>query len=495
MTRGSARRSLGDLLDQAEDRTIVLGAALVALGTRVAYLALLTGDRPLYSDAGQYHDVATNIAEGRGFADTFPQLELHATAFRPPAYPGLLGLVYSILWPSPGIGRALNIVLGVAVVGLLTALVLRRLGRRSGIAAGATAALWPNFIANDSYVLAEPLSLLLLVGLIWLLLDDRWAWAGVVAGLLVLSRPSAQYLVPLLAVILWRRFGGRPAIAFAAIAALTVSPWVGRNWIQLDSPVLVTSNGFNYAAVYSPAADANDAFIDPVVHPAFDEARLVQFDEVAWDRSLRDTAVSHIRDRPAVVREVVNRNISSWLDLQTEFNDEAEALDGRDPSVRRWTFWLIWPLTVAGAWGVIRSWRQRRGATVFLAALIAVYFTSASLLLVAAPRLRSPVDLMLIVCAAALLTPTSADRDVEPAPGRTAAKGTEPGKAPPTPPGHRSLATTCEPSRAPVAAVRSTAGGQVNSSSTSTSRTEAKRYLNRSLVSTKPLLDLRDRLL
>jgi 4-amino-4-deoxy-L-arabinose transferase-like glycosyltransferase len=391
------------------DRTIVIAAALVALGVRVAYWVLLTADRPLSSDAGQYHSIATNIAEGRGFADTFPQLELHATAFRPPAYPGLLGLVYTVLWPSPGIGRALNVVLGVAVVAMLTALVLSRLGRRPGIAAGAAAALLPNLVANDTYVLAEPLSLLLLVAVLWLVTDGRWAGAGVVSGLLVLSRPSAQYLVPLLVIVVGRRVGWRRGLAFGAIAAMTVAPWVVRNWIELGSPVLVTSNGFNAAALYSPAADDNDNFIDPVVHPAFDGARLAQFDEIAWDRSLREVAVDHVRARPAVVREVVNRNISSWFELQPHFNDDAEVLDGRDPGVRDRTFWLIWPLTILGAWG---AWRYRRDPIVVLAAVIGVYFTVASLVLVAPPRLRSPVDLMLIVCATALLHHRAgADRD------------------------------------------------------------------------------------
>jgi hypothetical protein len=397
--RGAVRRT-GDLIDGLADRTIIAVAALLALAVRVAYWTLLTADRPLHSDAGQYHDIATNIAEGHGFADTFPQMELHPTAFRPPAYPSLLGLVYKVLWPSPGIGRAVNVVLGVMVVAGATALVLRRLGRRPAMAAGVTAALLPNLVANDTYVLAEPLSLLLLVGVIWFLTDERWAWAGLVSGLLVLSRPSAQYLVPLLAIFVWRRFGWRRSLAYGAIAALTVAPWIGRNWIQLGDPVLVTSNGFNYAAVYSPAADDNDAFIDPVVHPAFDDARLLQFDEVAWDRSLRDVAVDHVRERPGVVREVVNRNISAWFELQPRFNDEAEGLDGRDRGVRRATFWLIWPLSILAAWG---AWRHRRVPVIGLAAAIAVYFTVASLVLVAAPRLRSPVDLMLVVGAAALL--------------------------------------------------------------------------------------------
>lgn len=406
MTRRSPGSGLIAVADRASDRTTIAAVALLGLVVRIVYWAGFTADRPLLSDAGQYHFLASNIAEGRGFVDTFPQFELHATAFRPPAYPGLLGLVYTILWPSPGIGRALNVAIGVAVIALLTGLVMARLGRRAGVAAGLACALLPNIVANDTYVLTEPLSLLLILALLALFTSDRWAAAGVVAGLLVLTRPSAQLLVPILVLVAWRRIGWRRGLAFGAIAVLIVAPWVVRNWIQLGSPVLVTSNGFNYAALYSPAADEAGRFIDPVVHPAFDDARFDQFDEVTWDRNLRRTAVDHVRERPAVVPEVVRRNAAAWYEVRPEYNEIAEWLDGRHEGIRRWTYWLVWPVTALGAWG---AWRSRREPLVAMAAIVAAYFTLASLVFVAPPRLRTPVDLLLVLCAASLLRPRPAE--------------------------------------------------------------------------------------
>src|SRR5690349_1288188 len=67
---------------------LVVGVALVA---RVVYWLRYVPDYAPISDAGQYHDLATNIAEGRGFVLTFPQIFPHQTAFRPPLYPYLLG--------------------------------------------------------------------------------------------------------------------------------------------------------------------------------------------------------------------------------------------------------------------------------------------------------------------------------------------------------------------------------------------------------------------
>ncbi len=75
-----------------------------------------------------------------------------------------------------------------------------------------------------------------------------------------------------------------------------VAPWIGRNWVQLGNPVLVTSN---YAALYSPTADERDAFTDPLKSPAFDDRRLDQLDEIVWDRNLRRTAVDQSAPIPA----------------------------------------------------------------------------------------------------------------------------------------------------------------------------------------------------
>lgn len=382
-------------------RAVVLVTAGTALVARLAYWVLATPDRRLTSDAAQYDYLASNLAEGQGFSDYFPQMELHPTAFRPPGYPAVLSIVYRVLWPSPGIGRGVNVLIGVAVVVALVLLVDRHLGRRSALAAGLAVALWPNLIANDTYVLTEPLSLLLLVGLLWFLLEDRWLLAGLLTGCLVLTRPSAQYLVVILAAYLLWKLGWRRALLFAGATAVVVAPWLVRNWIQLGSPVLVTSNGFNYAALYSPPADEHGAFIDATRHPYFDDRRLDQFDEVLWDRNLRRTAIDHVKERPAVVPEVVGRNVTTMFELEPWRNRAPDRLDGRSMGVRSATFWVLWPLVVLGVAGMAR--RGRRHRLVLLAALIGGYFTLASLVFVSPPRLRSPMELMLVIGAAALL--------------------------------------------------------------------------------------------
>jgi hypothetical protein len=180
-----------------------------------------------------------------------------------------------------------------------------------------------------------------------------------------------------------------------------------RTQVELGSPVLVTSNGFNYAALYSPPADEEGRFVDPTQHPWFEDRRIDQADEVVWDRNLRALAVEHVRDRPAVVPEVVWRNTRAYFELEPSLNDPAEALDGRHAGVRAWTWWLVLPLVVLGTWGLVR---HRRTPLVLLAGIVATYFTLASLAFVAPPRLRAPMELGLVVCAAALLAPRPEER-------------------------------------------------------------------------------------
>lgn len=391
-------------------RGLVVTTGAFALAARAAYWGLATPERVLASDAFQYHFVATNLAEGRGYADIYPQLALHPTAFRPPLYPGLLGAVYGVLWPTPGIGRAVNVVLGVAVVVVLVLLVDRHLGRRSALAAGIVASLYPNFLANDTYVLSEPLASLLILGVIGWALEERWIPAAVAAGLLVLTRPSAPYLVLLFVLYVLLRVGWRRAALVGVVVVAVVSPWVVRNWIRLGSPVLVTSNGFNYAAVYSPAADESGGFVDARLHPAFAESRWDQFDEVRWDRNLRALAVDHVRDDPSLVPEVVARNSGAYLEITPERNEVAERLDGRSRRVRAASYWLLWPLVVVGVYGLVR---RRRHPLVVLSMAVGGLFCMGSLLFVTSPRLRTPTELGLIVAASALVAarPGDPDRD------------------------------------------------------------------------------------
>ncbi len=170
---------------------------------------------------------------------------------------------------------------------------------------------------------------------IWALLSGRPGWAGIAAGLLVLTRPSAQLIVPLVALVLWRQVGLRRAAGFAAVAVIVVTPWVIRNESIFHRPVIVTSNGFNLAAIYSPVALKAGQFVDPVFDKRFASVRnfghsYVNLNEANLDSAFRREGLKGIREHPGQVPSVIWLNTRRLVDETWSLNDGPET-PGRPP--------------------------------------------------------------------------------------------------------------------------------------------------------------------
>lgn len=381
-----APETLQSRLSQFRFLGLAIGVAFVA---RILYWLLATPRYVPRSDADQYQQLATNIARGRGFSLYFPQLDLHQTAFRPPLYPFALAGWYRVFGNSIVAGRVFSLCAGVAAVAL-TWLLLRKVSGTLAATVGALAvAVYPPLLANDTAILTEPLSLALLAGMLLALASKRWAVGASLCGLLILSRPSAQFLLVLLVLwVLWQ-FGWKRCLAFGAIAAVVVSPWVVRNWVVMGAPVLVTSNGFNAAAMYSPQARETGGFVDPVFDERFSEFRLSQFDEIEWQQKLQALAVDSLKAHPNQVVAVLRKNTLAYFEIRPSNNRSAEELDGRNMRFRNLMLPLFYLVTVAGIFGLAV---HRREPIVLLLIGISSYFVASSLFIVAPPRLRAPFD-------------------------------------------------------------------------------------------------------
>lgn len=376
-------------LDGLDRRLLVLLA--VAAVVRIAYWAIFLRDYEPISDAAQYNGIAFNLANGRGFGLDFPQLAVHPTGFRPPLFPLTLSVVYAILWPAVGIGQAVNLVLGLVVVGLTYRLVKDVAGTTAATVAAGIVAIHPNLVANDVVPLAETLGLVLLLSLGLAMRRQHHVWAGLLTGLLVLERTSAQAVVVIVVAWVAVTLGLKKAAATLALTAIVVAPWVVRNIIQLDAAVLVTSNGFNLAAKHSPEARESGHFVDPVFDPRFEQFRLDQFDEVVWDRALREYAMEEITRDPLGAIPVIRRNLLELFELKPWLNRTGEEWDGRNYTFRTATLPLFYAVTVAGLAGL---WLRRRDPTVLFLGLVVGYFVALNLLIISAPRLRAPFDLL-----------------------------------------------------------------------------------------------------
>jgi MFS family permease len=375
---------------------------VIALAVRLVYLAVFLRNYVPMRDADHYLSIATAFSDGRGVSDTYPFLFEHPTAFRPPLYPVLLGSLL-VVTPGNGVlaGQLMNVVLGTVVVVLAAVVACRIGGPRAGMAAGLAAAVYPSLLANDAVLLAESLSLVLLLAVILLLLERRAGLAGLASGLLILTRPSAQAFALVVAVWLVWKLGWRHAVQYGLVVAAIVVPWLVRNWLLVGSPMLVTSNGFNLAAKYSPEAqDPPHYFADSAFDSRFDPLKFRRSNEVELDRALLEYAVDSVRERPAVVKDVAIRNASGFFELRPWLNKGAEGNDGRNLTFRTITLPAFYVVTAAGTFGLV-LYRRRPGAQLLL--ITAAYFAVVSVVTVAPPRVRAPVDIALCIGAGLLV--------------------------------------------------------------------------------------------
>src|SRR5205823_6317208 len=312
------------------------------------------------------------------------------TAFRPPLYPALLGAFYWVTGAHVGVGQLVNVALGATVVVLAAMLGAHIAGRRGGVAAGIAVGVYPPLLANDVVLLSEPLSLVLLLAIILLLVRNRPAWAGAACGFLVLTRPSAQLLVVVVAAWLVWRAGWRTAARFGVVSIVVVAPWVVRNWVVVGTPNVVTSNGFNLVSVYSEEGQATGGFADAVFDDRFNRMNIDNRSEVDLDGAYREHALDAVRGDWAIPPRVLGHNVANYFEIRPDSNESAEEDDGRNLTVRHVTLPLFYVVTAPGLVGLWRV-RHRRGAELLL--LQAGYFTAASLATIAVPRLRAPFDL------------------------------------------------------------------------------------------------------
>jgi 4-amino-4-deoxy-L-arabinose transferase-like glycosyltransferase len=386
-------------------RALLIGGG--ALVVRLAYWFAYLRHYVPQTDAAQYVRIAHNFAIGHGIADYYPQvqdhLRVHATAFRPPLYPALLGALFKLFGTHLAVAQAANAVLGAIVVVLADIVATRIAGPRAGLAASGIVALTPSLLANDLVPLSEPLSLVLFLLVLLLLIERRWVTAGFATGLLLLTRPSGPAL--LLAAggwLVWKA-GWKATLRFAATAMVTVAPWVVRNQIHMHAPVLITSNGFNVNAVYSSEALADGGFVDASIDPRFGWLRPV-VDEPKWDQALLRHGLHGAVAHPASVVHVVALNVVHIAELLPGANRGPEQLDGRNLTFRVWTLPVFYLTT---ALGVLGLWRHRSNRLAVLLVVLAAVLVVPSILTVAVPRLRAPLDLALAIGAALCFLPVS----------------------------------------------------------------------------------------
>jgi 4-amino-4-deoxy-L-arabinose transferase-like glycosyltransferase len=271
------------LREHAVQLALILG---FAFALRLVWIAFSDWQPTPGDDAYRYDFAARALADGRGYV----HLDGTPTAFWPPGYPLLLAVAYRVVGETVTVAQMLNVVLGTATVGLVYLIGRRTLGERPALVGAGIVACFPSLIFFTSVTMSETaFTFVALLGIYLLLVeaeserprDLRLLLAsGLILGLASLVRGQAL-LLPIVLIPFWLRSGiSWPRIAHKLVAValgigLIVAPWTIRNAIELDAPVLISTNagvdfwiGHNAAASGDIAPTSGDALV--FSHPELD---------------------------------------------------------------------------------------------------------------------------------------------------------------------------------------------------------------------------------
>ena len=349
---------------------------------------------------------------------TFGLVPGQPSAYTQPLYGFFLVPVYWIFdrhWWSAGIAQ---IAVATATAFLVYAIGARVLSRSAGVFAAVVSTLNPYLVWHDVHLNREILDQLLAAALVLCVLvaaDRRSvAWslaAGACAGLAILGNVRLSALPLVLAAYLLVRNGWRSwaPVALLAAAAVTVTPWLVRNRVEVGCFALTTDGRALWKAnnlqTYPLLTHGKwiDDVKDPPGHPFPnpEEARVLyergrgtyDIDECANQSYYQHKAWVFVRRHPGAKAKLAGLAVRMEWDPRTT----ASATDSGHGVLRTWAqplyTSLLYLLAIVGVFYV-----PRRFAALVLVLL--AYQTLAAVVFVGATRYRIPTDFLLALLAA-----------------------------------------------------------------------------------------------
>ncbi|NQT86220.1 glycosyltransferase family 39 protein [bacterium] len=381
---------------------------VLALVLRLAWVAhvQMRGGALFAPDAPSYHDLATNLASGRGLQklDYGPlfggqDASIVVRSFRPPLVPVVLSGLYLFAGPSPLAARLLMAFFGAALCVVVANIARLVFDGRTGLVAGLLTAVYPKFIYYSGAVVTETQCTLLLALAVWTLLRAwdcehtswRWLGAGALLGLAALTRSSL--LAFPCAVVLWIAVVRRPLTRAAREAGMVIcglvvimTPWWVHNWHFHGRFVpATTEGGYTLWVTNNDRADGGGNCFWPEDNTEFQGLTEGQIDQL-FARKGRE----YIRQHPRRFLELACAKFVRFWRLWPH----VEHVGVLTAVVAGVTFAPILLLAVWGALTSLGRWRP-----LLLFHLIVLYYTALHMVFMAITRYRVPMMPYLIIFA------------------------------------------------------------------------------------------------
>jgi tetratricopeptide (TPR) repeat protein/4-amino-4-deoxy-L-arabinose transferase-like glycosyltransferase len=360
----------------------LLGAALLALVVRVAYLAELDGS-PLLSvllgDGRQYDAWAQQIAGGQWIGTEI--------FYQTPLYPYWLAVIFSVAGHNLVLVRVIQAILGAASCVLLGMAGRRFFSDRVGVIAALLLAVYPPAFFFDGLIQKSSLDIFLLTLVLALLAEfyrrPDWKWlaaVGAATAAFVLNRENAIVLYPVIGAWLLFHFRDLPVRRRAAwagvfvFASLVVLLPVGFRNYRVGGEFLLTTSqlGPNFYIGNNPHAFGS---YDPLVpgrgDPVYEREDATRLASKAVGRALSPGEVSnywlreslaYIRSQPFEWLALLGKKV--FLTFHAAEIPDTESIEAYSDYSRilRGLSWLnfgvILPFAVLGVWVRRQDWRR-----------------------------------------------------------------------------------------------------------------------------------------
>ncbi len=405
-----------------ENRDKQLVAALFAFGLIIRlvyfleYRSLLEFLHPTV-DALYHHLSAKAIAAGA--------LTSSEPFFRAPFYNYFLGLIYFLTSDSIAAARFVQLLIGSLTAPLVYLLGREVFDRKVGLLASIIVLLTSDIVYFEGELVLEATAMWMI--LISLLLLVRYTkqpklltmtWLGLTTGLVIIDRPNAVVILPLVVWVLWRSHRSVPAhprlqhtLAFAALLMIPVGLVLVHNVTRTQPALTIaTQGGVNFYIGNNANADGVSAVMPGRLGYNWQYADIKFAAEEETKSSLTPAQVSSYYFGLGL--ESIAADPVSWLSLMIKktyliFSGE-EISNNRNLPAFKSEFFLfkLLPLGMGilaplGIVGMLVFWRKSRSAQIVT--VFAVLYAASFIAFFVNSRFRLPLLPVLAILAAALL--------------------------------------------------------------------------------------------
>jgi 4-amino-4-deoxy-L-arabinose transferase-like glycosyltransferase len=279
----------------------------------------------LLHDAARYHRLALCLIDTLTFC---------GETFRTPGYPFFVAIVYKLFVARPWVALLAQMTVDLATIYFVFKIGETTFSKRAGLVAAAFLAIDPNLLFSASSLDSDDLFVACLMAAMYFYLRGadqagrHWslAIAGGMLGMTILIRPVAQYYAFLLLCVvpMWSKAsllnGIKCAVVFGAACAITIGPWVYRNYRLYDSAKISTVQGTNllfWQVAYTRAWETHRPG-DAVIPELMAQARALGYRDdgnpFANEKIAQIVAVHYIKSHP---RAYASRWLSGMLHTYT----------------------------------------------------------------------------------------------------------------------------------------------------------------------------------